>query len=56
MLEGESKPARSWQEITADAAKETDPTKLAELTDELDRAFTARDEALRHPGQPDSNR
>ena len=38
---------RSWQEIAAEAAQETDPQKLANLTSELCAAFDARDEKLK---------
>ena len=40
---------RTWQEITAEAAKETDPKKLTVLAAELDRALEERDKALHKP-------
>ena len=43
---------RTWQEITAEAAKETDPKKLIVLAAELDRALEERDKALHKPAHP----
>ena len=44
-----TKPTRTWQEIAAEASKETDPEKLLALTAELERAFEERDESLKVP-------
>ncbi len=43
MLPGDDKPPRNWQDIAAEAAKETDPEKLNKLTEELERALDKRD-------------
>jgi hypothetical protein len=43
----DTKPTRLWQEIAAEAAKETDSEKLIALAVELDLALEARDQALR---------
>ncbi|HZQ24197.1 MAG TPA: hypothetical protein VFA89_15500 [Terriglobales bacterium] len=40
------KPIRTWQEIAAEVAKETDPKKLIELAEELNRALEMRDPIL----------
>lgn len=37
------KPARSWQEIAAEASREKDPQRLIQLTQELERALEERD-------------
>jgi hypothetical protein len=37
-----ARPERCWQEIVADAGKETNLEKLAELSEELDRALDER--------------
>ena len=42
----EARMTRTWQEITAEAAKETDPKKLTVLSAELDRALEERDKLL----------
>ena len=44
-----NKPTRTWQEIAAEASKETDPEKLLALTAELERAFEKRDQSLEVP-------
>jgi hypothetical protein len=36
-------PARKWQEIAAEAAKEADSEKLRRLAEELERALDDRD-------------
>jgi hypothetical protein len=43
MCSDEPKPARSWQEIAAEASREKDPQRLIQLTQELERAFEERD-------------
>jgi hypothetical protein len=40
-------PARTWQEIAAEASKEQDSEKLIALAAELERALEERDRALR---------
>jgi hypothetical protein len=40
------KPARGWQEIAADAGKESNRDKLQQLSEELDRALEERREYL----------
>jgi len=40
---------RTWQEITAEAAKEKDSQKLITLPAELDRALQERDKVLHKP-------
>jgi len=47
MSRPDSKPTRIWQEIAAEAGKETDPIKLAALTEELDRALAEREARIR---------
>jgi hypothetical protein len=39
MSSHDGKPKRSWQEIAAEAAREQDPQRLLELTQELERAL-----------------
>ena len=46
MADSAGKPARGWQEITAEAAKETNRDKLEQLSEELDRALDERREYL----------
>jgi hypothetical protein len=41
------KPLRTWQEIAEEASREQDPKRLAELSKEMERAFTERDERHR---------
>jgi hypothetical protein len=41
------KPVRSWQEIAAEAARETDPNRIVELSEELARALEERDRQLK---------
>lgn len=41
----DEKPTRPWQEIIQRAAVEKDPKRLAELSEELDRALAQRDES-----------
>ena len=38
---------RSWQEITAEAAKETNAQRLTQLAVELERALEERDKKLK---------
>jgi hypothetical protein len=47
MADSDGKPTRTWQEITAEAGKETDPLKVAALTEELERALAERDARIR---------
>jgi hypothetical protein len=49
------KPFRTWQEIAEEASREQDPKRLAELSEEMERAFTERDEGHRvgMPATPD---
>jgi uncharacterized membrane protein (DUF106 family) len=56
MLQDSAKRIREWQEIAAEAAKATDPEKLQQVTEELERALDQRDQTLhRHPVEkPDS--
>jgi hypothetical protein len=42
-----ARPDRSWQEIASDAAKEKNPERLIELTNELERALDERKKSLR---------
>lgn len=42
----DEKPTRPWQEIIQRAAVEKDPKRLAELSEELDRALAERDETI----------
>jgi len=46
MADTAGKPARGWQEIAADAAKESNRDKLQQLSEELDRALVERREYL----------
>ena len=46
MADSAGKPARGWQEIAADAAKESNRHKLQQLSEELDRALDERREYL----------
>ena len=48
---GFQKSKRSWQEIAAEAMRETDPDKRAQLANELDRALEERDKAVRERNQ-----
>lgn len=48
MFDSNAKPERSWQKIVADARKEQNPEKLAELSKELERALDQRSKVL-HP-------
>jgi hypothetical protein len=43
---------RTWQEIAAQAAKETDTEKLIKLAVELDLALEERDKVLHKPAHP----
>jgi len=45
------KSKRSWQEIAAEAMRETDPDKRARLANELDRTLEERDKAVRERNQ-----
>lgn len=45
MLRKNEKATRDWREIIADANNVSDPEKIRELADELDRALDQRDEA-----------
>ncbi len=47
MSDTSAEPSRSWQEITAEASRETDPKRLAELSEELVRALAERDARLK---------
>lgn len=46
MSQDERSPARSWQEIAAEASRERDPQRLLQLTEELERALKDRYTAL----------
>jgi hypothetical protein len=48
----EKSTTRTWQEIAAEAAKETDPEKLLALSAELCRALEERDKTLRTTARP----
>lgn len=48
MSNAEVKSTRPWQEIAAEAAKETDSERLIALAAELDRALEERDRALKN--------
>lgn len=41
-MEDDLKPPRSWQEITYEASRESDPDKLEQLSEELERALDQR--------------
>lgn len=41
------KPLRPWQEIAEQAAREKDPSRLIELSKELERALKERDKQLK---------
>jgi len=43
------RPPRSWHAITEEASHETDPQRLAELSEELERALAERDQKLFGP-------
>jgi hypothetical protein len=43
MAQEAEKLPRNWQDIAADAAKETDPEKLRKLTEELGHVLDKRD-------------
>jgi hypothetical protein len=43
MAQESETPLRNWQDIAAEAAKETDPEKLRKLAEELERALDNRD-------------
>jgi hypothetical protein len=45
----EHNPKREWQDIAAEASHEKDPTRLVELTNELERALEERDKQLKNP-------
>jgi hypothetical protein len=47
-LNNAERPNRSWQEIVLDAAIETNPETLAELTQELERALDERRKNILH--------
>jgi hypothetical protein len=49
MAASDGKPIRTWREIAEEASRETDTTKLSELSQELERAFEERDKKLRPP-------
>lgn len=52
MSNNNAKPERSWQEIAADAAHESNPEKLLELSTELALALDLRKKALRATDKP----
>lgn len=43
----EGKPARTWQDIAAEASREKNPQRFMELTRELERTLEERDAKLR---------
>lgn len=46
MTSGNGKSVRQWQEITEEASHVTDPRRLCELAEELDRALEERDKNI----------
>jgi hypothetical protein len=46
---------REWQDIAAEASHEQDPTRLVELTRELERALEERDKQLQNPDATDKD-
>jgi hypothetical protein len=48
----EPNPERSWQEIAEEASHEHDPKRLAELSQELERALEQRDKQLKKSDPP----
>ncbi len=44
-----SNVARTWQQIAEEASHETDPNRLQELAEELERALDARDKLPSEP-------
>jgi len=47
----EPRSARSWQEIAEEASHEMNPKRLAQLAEELARAFDERDKKLTKHGE-----
>jgi hypothetical protein len=52
MSDADAKPQRSWQEIAYDAAHESNPQRLLELSRELAQALDERRNALKLTNKP----
>jgi hypothetical protein len=52
MCNSNAKPQRSWQEIASDAADESDPQRLLELSQELAQALDHQRNTLKVTNKP----